>query len=98
MFPHTRSMTPDYYEVLQINRNADAETVQRVYRFMAARFHPDNSKTGDIERFLLLRQAYEVLSAPELRAKYDAKSAAADCGGAGAGCGAAGCPSGDAVW
>ena len=69
---------PDYYEVLQISRNADAETVQRVYRFMAARFHPDNSRTGDIERFLLLRQAYEVLSDPEVRAKYDARSGEAD--------------------
>ena len=68
----------DYYETLQISRNADAETVQRVYRFMAARFHPDNSKTGDVERFLLLRQAYDVLSDPELRAKYDAMSDAAD--------------------
>ena len=68
----------DYYEVLQINRNADTETVQRVYRFMAARFHPDNRKTGDVERFLLLRQAYDVLSDPGRRAQYDAKSAAAD--------------------
>jgi curved DNA-binding protein CbpA len=68
----------DYYEVLQINRNADTETVRRVYRFMAARFHPDNRKTGDVERFLLLRQAYEVLSDPERREQYDAKSAAAD--------------------
>ena len=70
----------DYYEVLQINRNADAETVQRVYRFMAARFHPDNRKTGDVERFLLLRQAYDVLSDPERRAQYDSASAATDSG------------------
>ena len=46
----------------RINRNADMETVHRVYRFMAMRFHPDDSKTGDLERFLLLRQAYQVLS------------------------------------
>ena len=71
-------MAPDYYEVMQINRNADIETVQRVYRFMAARFHPDNRNTGDVERFLLLRQAYEVLSDPERRQQYDAQSAAAD--------------------
>jgi curved DNA-binding protein CbpA len=68
----------DYYEVLQINRNADMETVQRVYRFMAARFHPDNRKSGDAERFLLLRQAYEVLSDQERREQYDAQSASAD--------------------
>jgi curved DNA-binding protein len=68
----------DYYEVLQINRNADMETVHRVYRFMATRFHPDNAKTGDLERFLLLRQAYQVLSDPGRRQQYDAASAAAD--------------------
>ncbi len=68
----------DYYEVLQISRNADLETVHRVYRFMATRFHPDNSKTGDLERFLLLRQAYQVLSDPVRREQYDAATAAAD--------------------
>jgi curved DNA-binding protein len=68
----------DYYEVLQINRNADMETVHRVYRFMATRFHPDNSKTGDLERFLLLRQAYQVLSDPEKRQQYDTATASAD--------------------
>ncbi len=68
----------DYYEVLQINRNADMETVHRVYRFMAMRFHPDNSKTGDLERFLLLRQAYQVLSDPGKREQYDTATASAD--------------------
>jgi curved DNA-binding protein len=68
----------DYYEILQISRNADLETVHRVYRFMATRFHPDNSKTGDLERFLLLRQAYQVLSDPVRRQQYDAATAAAD--------------------
>ena len=61
----------DYYEVLQISRNADIETIHRVYRIMAARFHPDNPKTGDTETFLLLRRAYVVLGDPEQRAKYD---------------------------
>jgi curved DNA-binding protein CbpA len=48
------------------------ETIHRVYRIMAARFHPDNPKTGSVERFLLLREAYEVLTDPERRARYDA--------------------------
>ena len=61
----------DYYEVLQISRNADVETIHRVYRLMAARFHPDNPRTGDTETFLLLRRAYLVLGDPEQRAKYD---------------------------
>jgi curved DNA-binding protein len=70
----TNHMTPDtdYYEVLQVNRNADIETIHRVYRIMAARFHPDNPRTGDTETFLLLRRAYQVLSDAEQRAKYDA--------------------------
>jgi curved DNA-binding protein CbpA len=61
----------DYYEVLQISRNADIETIHRVYRIMAARFHPDNPRTGDTETFLLLRRAYQVLGDPEQRTKYD---------------------------
>lgn len=62
---------PDYYEFLQISPSAEAETIHRVYRFLAARFHPDNSDTGDSEKFYLLKQAYEVLSNPERRAAYD---------------------------
>jgi curved DNA-binding protein CbpA len=38
---------------------------------MAARFHPDNPSTGSLERFLLLREAYQTLSDPTLRADYD---------------------------
>lgn len=63
----------DYYEFLQISPNADRDTIHRVYRFLAARFHPDNPQSGDAARFSLLTQAYEVLSDPMLRAEYDAK-------------------------
>lgn len=63
---------PDYYEFLQISPSAEADTIHRVYRFLAARFHPDNHETGDAGRFFLLKQAYEVLSNPERRAAYDA--------------------------
>lgn len=61
----------DYYEILQLSPRADMETIHRVYRIMAARFHPDNPDSGDHERFLLLLEAYRVLSDPEKRAKYD---------------------------
>jgi curved DNA-binding protein CbpA len=66
-------MKPDrnYYEVLQISRHADVETIHRVYRMMAARFHPDNPSTGNTETFLLLKRAYEVLADPDQRAQYD---------------------------
>jgi curved DNA-binding protein CbpA len=63
---------PDYYEFLQISPAAEADTIHRVYRFLATRFHPDHPETGDVERFFLLKQAYEVLSNPERRAEYDA--------------------------
>ncbi len=63
----------DHYEVLQLNQNADAETVERVYRILAKRFHPDNAGTGDGERFRKVREAYEVLSDPERRAKFDVR-------------------------
>ena len=61
----------DHYETLQINANAEPETVHRVYRLLAQRYHPDNKDTGDATRFRALTEAYEVLSDPEQRAKYD---------------------------
>jgi len=62
----------DYYEFLQISPNAEPVTINRVYRFLAGRLHPDNPETGDAEKFRLLKQAFDVLSDPDLRAKYDA--------------------------
>ena len=43
----TPAIDVDYYETLQISKNADQETVQRVFRLLAQRFHPDNLETGD---------------------------------------------------
>jgi curved DNA-binding protein CbpA len=63
----------DYYEFLQISPNAEAETIHRVYRFLASRFHPDNPETSDPEKFAMLRHAYDVLSDPSRRAEYDSK-------------------------
>ncbi len=61
----------DYYEVLQVNASADPETIDRVYRLLAQRFHPDNQQTGDESRFRTLLEAYTVLRDPEKRARYD---------------------------
>jgi len=63
----------DYYENLQISPNADMEMVERVFRMLAKRYHPDNIQTGDAEKFNILYKAYSVLSDPEKRAGYDAK-------------------------
>lgn len=64
---------PDYYEFLQISPNAESSTIQRVYKFLAARFHPDNPESGDTAKFAMLKQAYDVLCDPAQRAEYDAK-------------------------
>lgn len=64
--------TPNYYEFLQISPNAEPDTIHRIYRFLAARLHPDNAETGDAGKFFLLKQAYDVLSDPVQRTKYDA--------------------------
>jgi curved DNA-binding protein CbpA len=62
---------PDYYEIMQISPNAEPDTIHRVYRLLAQRFHPDNAETGNDAQFRALSAAYQVLSDPEQRAKYD---------------------------
>lgn len=62
----------DYYEDLQVSPNADQETVERIYRLLAKRYHPDNQLTGDLEKFDIITKSYRVLSDPEKRAAYDA--------------------------
>lgn len=61
----------NYYELFQISPHAEIETIERVYRLWAARFHPDNPKTGDVERFHLITEAYRTLRDPERRHEYD---------------------------
>jgi curved DNA-binding protein CbpA len=61
----------DHYETLQISSNAEPETIHRVYRMLAQRFHPDNHETGNASRFRLISEAYAVLSNAEARARYD---------------------------
>jgi len=63
----------DYYEILQLSQRADQETIERVYRLLAKRYHPDNQNTGDPGKFDALVKAYRTLSDPETRAGYDAK-------------------------
>ncbi len=63
----------DRYEVMQLSPNADEDTIQRVYRALALRYHPDSTHTGNPEMFLRLCQAYKILSNPESRAQYDVR-------------------------
>ena len=67
----TKHAFVDHYETLQLSPSADVETIGRVYRLLAKRFHPDNTATGDVEMFDGITKSYEVLSHPEQRAKYD---------------------------
>ena len=67
----------DLYEVLQLSPNATAETVERVYRMLAKRFHPDNQDTGDAVRFAQIQQAYDTLTTPSSRLTPTAPACAA---------------------
>ncbi|MBI5282469.1 MAG: DnaJ domain-containing protein [Candidatus Solibacter usitatus] len=61
----------DLYEVLQVNPRANADTIHRVYRMLAQRYHPDNRETGSEEVFKRITEAYNVLGDPARRAAYD---------------------------
>ena len=63
----------DYYEVLGVEKNADAETIKKAYRKLAMKYHPDRNK-GDKaaeEKFKEASEAYEVLSDAQKRSRYD---------------------------
>lgn len=70
---------PDYYALLGIPRNANAEQLRRAYREGALRLHPDRAnKPGDTELFIQVNKAYEILSNDEQRSAYDLKLAATE--------------------
>ena len=65
-------MARDYYEILGVSRSADKEEIKRAYRRLARKYHPDvNKESGAEERFKEINRAYEVLSEPETRTRYD---------------------------
>jgi hypothetical protein len=63
----------DYYEVLQVSRNADIDTIHRIFHVLAQRYHPDNRETGDDRLFRRVVEAHGVLSHVERRAGYDVR-------------------------
>jgi molecular chaperone DnaJ len=65
-------MARDYYEILGVQRDADKEDIKRAYRRLARKYHPDvNREPGAEDQFKEINRAYEVLSEPETRARYD---------------------------
>jgi curved DNA-binding protein CbpA len=61
----------DYYELLQISPNADEDTIQRIFRHLAKKLHPDAGTHGDPDRFNRLLEGYRVLTDVSQRAGYD---------------------------
>lgn len=72
-----RSKQKDYYQVLGVHRDADAQTIKRAYRKLTKLHHPDKvasqgvSKEEAEKKMEQLNEAYEVLSDPELKARFD---------------------------
>jgi curved DNA-binding protein CbpA len=61
----------DYYEALEISPNANSGTIERMFRYFAQRYHPDNPETGDRFRFDTVVEAHDALKDPVRRAQYD---------------------------
>ena len=62
----------DFYQILGVSRDADADTLKRAYRKLARQYHPDvNKEPGAEDKFKEIGKAYEALADPETRARYD---------------------------
>src|SRR3989442_657157 len=64
--------TSDYYDLLGVPRNASDEQIRSAYRRLARQYHPDVNKADDAaERFKQITEAYEILTDPQRRQRYD---------------------------
>jgi len=72
-----RSKTKDYYKVLGVSRDADDRTIKKAYRTATKNFHPDKAAAKGVpkeeaeKKMAAINEAYEVLSDPELKARFD---------------------------
>jgi len=59
------------YDYLEVSPHASRETIVAAFQSLGRRFHPDNQKTGDAEKFKTISAAYTILKDPKRRKKYD---------------------------
>ena len=75
----------DHYQTLQVIRSADAEVIERAYKALSMKHHPDRSAPEDrvesTRRMQRINEAYRVLKDPEARRRYDATLPPADASG-----------------
>lgn len=64
-------MENDYYKILEVPRDASQEEIQKAYRKLSRRYHPDIAGKAYEEKFKEINEAYSVLSDPEKREQYD---------------------------
>jgi curved DNA-binding protein CbpA len=62
----------DYYEVLQVISGAEPEVIDCAYKKLVTKYHPDNKKTGNADKFRLIHEAHEILADPARKKEYDA--------------------------
>src|SRR5260370_9408546 len=69
-----RSVTPDYYALLEVAPEAEHEIIRAAYVVLAKRYHPDTATAAsphNDEKFHLITEAYEILPDPDLRTQDD---------------------------
>src|ERR671914_1724274 len=84
-------MEEDFYKTLGVSRNATADDIQKAYRKLARKYHPDiNSEKTAKKKFQQIQQAYDVLNDPQKREMYDRYGSSFESAGAGPGPGPGG--------
>ena len=77
-------MNKDYYQILGVSKSASAEEIKKAYRKLALQYHPDRGGDHESEKkFKEINEAYQILSSPEKRQRYDQFGDAAFRGGGG---------------
>lgn len=68
-------MEQNYYEILEVNKNASPEIIEKAYKTLVKKYHPDlqqdENKNKYEEKIKKINEAYDILSNPEKRKKYD---------------------------